>query len=90
MGDLISRSATVEILREWAGQTEKTKSKLSVSVFYESAARLLERMPDVDAVPVVRCKDCVMHGRCSVEQVFDFCGMRDGFCCVGKKGAIHG
>lgn len=27
----------------------------------------------------------VVHGNCQTEQVFEFCGKHDGFCCVGKR-----
>lgn len=46
---------------------------------------VINDMPAVDAVPVVRCRDCVSHGKCITEQFFEFCGKHDGFCCVGKR-----
>ena len=38
-----------------------------------------------DVVQVVRCKDCCMHGKCCVEEAFNFCRMPEAFCCVGKR-----
>lgn len=40
-----------------------------------------------DRVEVVRCKNCVLHGHCSTEDVFLFSRLKseNAFCCVGKK-----
>ena len=46
----------------------------------------IDTMPRVDAVEVVRCKDCVSHGNCDSERVFTFyCGISDPFCCAGRR-----
>lgn len=37
------------------------------------------------AIPVVRCKDCVLHNSCIPEETFNFSGIENPFCCVGKK-----
>ena len=39
----------------------------------------------VDAVPVVRCRDCEIHGHCATEDVFSFSGISNPFCCAGKR-----
>ena len=41
--------------------------------------------PTVDAVPVVRCEKCVLHGNCVTEDAFVFAGIENPFCCVGKR-----
>ena len=41
----------------------------------------IETAPTVDAVEVVRCKDCDMHNKCRFEQGL---GM-DGFCSQGER-----
>ena len=41
----------------------------------------VEEMPTVDAVEVVRCKDCVSHNICKFEQ---FQGL-NGFCSYGER-----
>ena len=40
-----------------------------------------------DCEEVVRCKDCVLHGHCSTEDVFLFSRLKseNAFCCVGKR-----
>lgn len=49
------------------------------------ALRCIEQAPTIDAVPVVRCKDCVLTGKCLVEEMFQLAGIDDQFCCVGKR-----
>ena len=41
--------------------------------------------PTVDAVPVVRCEKCALHGKCFVEDAFLLAGVENPFCCVGKR-----
>ena len=45
------------------------------------AMAILQEAPTVDAVEVVRCKDCVSHNLCKFEQ---FQGL-DGFCSYGER-----
>lgn len=51
----------------------------------EAAVDEIDSMPPVDAVPVVRCKDCSNHGKCMFEDVFLLAGKSDGYCCVGGR-----
>ena len=41
--------------------------------------------PTIDAVPVVRCEKCVLHGNCVTEDTFVFAGIENPFCCVGER-----
>lgn len=43
--------------------------------------KLIEDAPNVDAVEVVRCKECVSHNICKFEQ---FQGL-NGFCSYGER-----
>ena len=56
------------------------------------ALRCIEQAPTVDAVPVVRCEKCVLHGNCVTEDAFVFAGIEHPFCCAGerKEGADNG
>ena len=49
------------------------------------ALRCIEQAPTEDAVPVVRCEKCVLHGNCVTEDAFVFAGMENPFCCFGKR-----
>ena len=41
--------------------------------------------PTVDAVPVVRCDQCVLHGNCVTEDAFVLSRVENPFCCAGKR-----
>ena len=45
------------------------------------ATLILREAPTVDAVEVVRCKDCIVHNFCKFEQ---YQGL-DGFCSYGER-----
>ena len=51
----------------------------------EKIRELLRDIPTVDAVPVVRCEKCVLHGNCATEDAFILAGIENPFCCVGKR-----
>ena len=51
----------------------------------EKIRELLRDIPTVDAVPVVRCEKCVLHGDCVTENAFLLVGIENPFCCVGKR-----
>ena len=48
-------------------------------------AKQISEAPTVDAVPVVRCEKCVLHGNCVTEDTFVLAGIENPFCCVGKR-----
>ena len=54
------------------------------------AGKDLTAATTIDAVPVVRCEKCVLHGNCTTEDAFILAGIENPFCCVGKReeGAI--
>ena len=39
----------------------------------------------IDAVPVVRCENCVAHGNCFAERVFVYTGIENPYCCAGEQ-----
>lgn len=56
-----------------------------VEVVFRGVLDIIDAAPAADVTQVVRCKDCCMHDSCYTEEVFEFAGMTDGFCCVGKR-----
>ena len=50
----------------------------------EEFIRFLKKQSIIDAVPVVRCEKCVLHGNCATEDAFIFAGIENPFCCIGK------
>ena len=51
----------------------------------EDVIMMIKTAPTVDAVPVVRCEKCVLHGNCATEDAFVLAGIENPFCCVGKQ-----
>ena len=51
----------------------------------KTVANWITEAPTVDAVEVVRCKDCVTHDLCIVEDHLVFAGLENPFCCAGKR-----
>lgn len=50
-----------------------------------SVRAAISNAPTVDAVPVVRCKDCVSHGNCLTEDTFRIARIENPYCCGGKR-----
>ena len=46
---------------------------------------ILHSAKAIDAVPVVRCENCVLHGNCTTEDAFMLAGIEHPFCCAGKR-----
>ncbi len=61
------------------GTKDTYKAKL------EALCAAVDNAPAVDAVEVVRCKDCKNHGKCTFEDTFITVGINDGYCRVGAK-----
>lgn len=57
----------------------------------EECLRVIEEALTIDAVPVVRRKDCELHDSCYTEDVFKTVGMdlSKAFCCCGKRRADY-
>ena len=57
---------------------------------WNSAIKIIDNAPTIDAVPVVRCKDCQhmeksQYGRyCQIWRMYNGHG-DDGFCCYGER-----
>ena len=70
-----------------ASECEKYFYEHLDDVHIAGAMNAIDEMPAADVVPVVRCKDCALHGHCSTEDVFLFSRLKseNAFCCVGKR-----
>ena len=59
MNDLISREVAVSILRARANMA--LGDVKDAASFFDYCANMIEKIPAVDAVHVVRCRDCVYY-----------------------------
>lgn len=86
MDDLISREALKNAIA-----TARTNYNTCpdynelFNYFCDLVSAMSDEMPAVDAVEVVRCKDCKNHGKCTFEDTFITVGINDGYCRVGAK-----
>lgn len=83
--DLISREAVLNIVdNEWYKYKDKDGLfEIAACTLMKSLFDDVERIEAVDAVEVVRCKDCAYHGRCTYEAVFITSGFENPYCCAG-------
>lgn len=81
MSSLIDKEKVIELLTD---ESENWHA-IIIKTCFEVCIEIISKMPPVDAVPVVRCKDCSNHEKCMFEDVFLTAGKSDGFCCVGGK-----
>ena len=75
--DLISRSALLSTC-------ESEEAEIGANWDYGDLKAAIELAPTVDAVHVVRCHDCVIHGECGTEKAFILAGTHDGSCWAGR------
>ena len=77
---LIDANALLKIYENWIPQLmlpEDAGDKRGV----ETCIAVLQDAPTVDAVEVVRCKDCIAHNLCKFEQSQGL----NGFCSYGER-----
>lgn len=54
-------------------------------MFTNRIRNIVKEQPTVDAVPVVRCHECILHDNCNTEEAYKLCRIENPFCCVGKR-----
>ena len=57
---------------------------MEVIIAQQNIADLIDEQPTVDAVPVVRCHECILHDNCNTEEAYKLCRIENPFCCDGK------
>ena len=88
MDNLISREAAIAELMKMVEQ-HMTDSTRGDYLHYTGVKAMLEYLPAVDAVPVVRCKDCkyALHNIMFVGDIWcgGICREPDFYCSDGKR-----
>lgn len=51
----------------------------------DNVREAIKKMPTIDAVPVVRCKDCISRGVCLTEDTFRIARIENPCCCAGER-----
>lgn len=70
---LIDADALIESIKQSKGKN---------SIYAQFLMAYTKDAPTIDAVPVVRCKDCFMYGGCKAAKFYG----DDGYCSVGERG----
>lgn len=85
--DLIDRQQLLDELEEFIEYdwTDLYQETPLINMRYDDLEKIICDQPTADVVEVVKCKDCVLHTNCFVEDHFKFVGLENPFCCVGKK-----
>ena len=89
MDDLISRAAAIERMKSMAGcATCDTYNYVRCrACIWDDAMNIVEEMPKVDAVPVIRCRDC-KHSIENAKHIDVACEMSydpDFYCAAGER-----
>lgn len=95
MEDFIERSKAIGVLNKLAKDNFTVRDVFSFYIgALHDAADGIKQLPSVDAVEVVRCKDCA---NCEYDLIFNqyWCGgsevISDGFCNYGEReDPLHG
>lgn len=96
MGRLIEANALLSEMEKYSDDTERSKNEylFGMQQRLETCIELVEDAPTVDAVPVVRCRDCkrYQHEVGADEYALGWCPFitihlvsRNGFCAWGKR-----
>ena len=84
MSRLIDADVAVENIEGWLNSVGTVLIRNGLSCTCDLMG-CIEDAPTIDAVPVVRCEKCVLHGNCVTEDAFIFAGIENSFCCAGKR-----
>lgn len=82
MGRMIEADALMKAIYHRAFETDDdTMWQSGCWVRYRAVEQTVREQPTVDAVPVVRCKDCLMHGVCRFERGLGL----NGYCSQAER-----
>ena len=77
--ELIDREALKDAVKRYAGEPIKSKDKKCQAICLDMLGTI-DAQPPIDAVPVVRCRECRWGHLCVMGQHLGL----DGFCSKGK------
>ena len=81
MADYIDRQAAIDMFQRMAYDDWNQGVSTTWANAFSQCADMVEDIPPADAVEVVRCKDCIIHGVCRFERGLGL----DGFCSQGGR-----
>ena len=87
-GRLIYADALLKMIRP--DDEEDSQAAVLISDVKKIFRKQIDNAPTIDAVPVVRCGECVSHGNCLTEDVFRIARIENPYCCGGKRREVDG
>ena len=87
---LIDADALMDVIRQHEYRLATKQGSIDYGMFTLGIQQAVDEQPTIDAVPVVRCKDCRHVEKSEYGRYFQIWGMYngygdDGFCCYGEK-----
>lgn len=79
-----------KVFDEWVAGAEDTRLVPAIRRLFESIKSFVDNVPTTDAVPVVRCGECVSHGNCLTEDTFRIARIKNPYCCGAKRREVDG
>ena len=87
---LIDADTLMDVIRQHEYRLATKQGSIDYGMFTLGIQQAVDEQPTIDAVPVVRCKDCrhmekSQYGRyCQIWGMYNGYG-DDGFCCYGER-----
>ena len=75
---LIDADALMDVIRQHEYRLATKQGSIDYGMFTLGIQQAVDEQPTVDAVPVVRCKDCKW-----------LYGVMDDYCCINHKGLVE-
>lgn len=85
MPRLIDADALMDVVRQHEYYLATKQGSVDYGMFTPGIQQAVDEQPTIDAIPVVRCEKCVLHGNCTTEDAFLLAGIEHPFCCAGKQ-----
>lgn len=73
-----TRGPTVSMYAGWYDRPVQTLNNAAIEAWNRRAR-------EEKQIDVVFCRECKLQGNCFAEDHFSFAGIKDPFCCVGKR-----
>ena len=80
---LIDADALKEIISGNSYILRDSINSMNFGMFWDGIEQAIDESPTIDAVPVVRCKDCFLYGECKAAEWYGENG--NGYCSVGDR-----
>ena len=80
---LIDADALKEVISGNSYMLRDSINSMNFGMFWDGIEQAIDEAPTIDAVPVVRCKDCFLYGECKAAEWYGENG--NGYCSVGDR-----